>query len=307
MNTYRDRALEKLRLADVFPEWRVREQTLLPPHHPGQASYVWKVSTVKGPAIVRAPRFTYPPDEDFWQGALRLFDVSTVRGERLTTINPWLSARIPFTVPSVLATARFQARSFVLENWLPGATLHAFDSLSNRAMEALGTMVAQLHQERSTVFGANPADPWQGFPMATFPSRLEATLRYLLRRYYRRDLKAWRHLRLALADLAHLRFEAAVPLLLDMEPSQFLTHAGEITALVDTELYVRGPAELELAGLELLLTSTTAKPFCRGYRRIEPLPILSPSRRLFRVLLRLLSFQGPVDWDDWMEKPTFFA
>lgn len=307
MNTYRDLALENLRVADLFPDWHITDQILLLPHHPGQASYVWKVSTANGPAIIRTPRFTDPPDEDFWQGSLRLFDVRTTQGERLVAVNSWLSTRVPLSVPRVLATTRFQERSFVLENWLPGTTLHAFSVLTDGALETLGTMIGRLHREQSDVFGPAVAEPWHGFPIEAFSTRLEATMCYLFQRYDRHHPTARRYLSLALADLAHLHFDTAVPLLLDMEPSQFLTHQGEITALVDTELYVRGPAELELTGLELLLTSTTAQPFSRGYRRIQPLPILSPSRRLFRVLLRLLSFQGPVDWDDWMGKPTFFA
>ena len=138
-------------------------------------------------------------------------------------------------------------------------------------------------------------------------SQLGATLRFLHDRYHVRDAVASTYLQQALSDLHAWPHLCAAPMLLDMDASQFLHQNGEISGLIDTELYVAGPPEMELTGLEFLLSPHAAAWVRRGYEEVSPMPSLTRVRRVFRILLRMLSFQGPVPWDEWMDAPHRFT
>lgn len=302
MRTRSDPAIEHLSLTPLFGE-PVVSQRLLPPHHPGQANYVWEVFTPTGRVAVRSPRSITVPDEDFGQGVLRLFDAQSAHVERIGVINRCLQPVSAYPLPRVIRPERFDGRDFTIMEWMPGDPLRRFDDLSPTELGRLGHHIASLHNQRFPVFGSPLAmkDVKHGRPLDQFVSAAHSVARWVVQRYYNDDERAWRWLEMIrpLWDLLPSP-SYAVPVMIDMDPTQFLADRGTITALVDTELYVLAPPELELAGLEMLLTPAAADSFREGYRAVAPMPAFSAYRAPFRMLLRLLSFQGPVDWDEWM-------
>ncbi len=296
-------------LAFLFPHEPLARQRLIPAHHPGQASYVWDVKTGDREAIVRTNRFDTPPDEDFWQGSLRLFEANTTQVDRLVGINGWLLSQGTLPVPRIWSSRHAFGHTFLVVEKLKGAVLENFDQLTVRALMNFGRHLATLHQHRFPCFGSPAAwkDSRRGTPLSQFGPRLGATLRFLHGRYHVRDAVASTYLQQALSDLHAWPHLCAAPMLLDMDASQFLHQNGEISGLIDTELYVAGPPEMELTGLEFLLSPHAAAWVRRGYEEVSPMPSLTRVRRVFRILLRMLSFQGPVPWDEWMDAPHRFT
>ena len=98
----------------------------------------------------------------------------------------------------------------------------------------------------------------------------------------------------------------ATLILIDMDPTQFLADGIKITGLVDTEAYVVAPRELDFIGLEYVFTEKEANAFRKGYETIMPIPNLEQCRAPYRYLYRLLSVQGNVDLEEWLQHPSFF-
>lgn len=308
MRTVHTPWLENVTLDFLFPG-TFRRQRLLPPLHPGQASYVWEVTTTSAQTvIVRTTRFGVLPDEDFWQGAWRLFGADTRRLERLAAINARLRRTWTVPVPRVLRYRRYRDRLFAVVERLPGTVLGDFGRLSDREWFRIGQGLARTHQSALSRFG--PPTVWtgrsSGWSLDGFWNRLGQTADFLKARYYPEDraLDAyWTDIRAHFQRLSPP--PAAVPIMLDWDPTQFLVEGDRLTGLIDTELYVTGPAELELVGVEYFLTDRAVEPFRAGYTAIRPLPVLAPYRPVFRLLLRLMSFQGPVPWKEWMARPAW--
>ena len=91
----------------------------------------------------------------------------------------------------------------------------------------------------------------------------------------------------------------------DLAPSQFLTNDGRITALIDTESYVRGPAELELAVVELWTENPEA--FRAGYLEVNDIfPRIGDCREAYRYFIYLLYNAPPKGLSKWLEAPEYF-
>lgn len=295
-----------LDLRQVLPV-KVLSQQLLPPSHPGQANYVWRVVTDSEVIYVKSPRELSPPDEDYWQGVLRLFEANLTIPRRVSTINGWLAQHAHYAVPGVLAALWHAGRPFTLFSESKGDPLRSFNDLSREGIAEFGSFIAKLHQCRYQSFGGPfvlDGSPG-GQPIDQFVGRLKSTMAYLHRRYYAndRELSHWhKELSHALDNLPP--FSAGVPILMDMDPSQFLSQQGRITAIVDTELYVVGPPQLELVALEYLLDDINSQIFQQAYCQVAPWPQIASYRTVLRAYLRLISFQGPMPWDEWMAYPT---
>jgi hypothetical protein len=94
--------------------------------------------------------------------------------------------------------------------------------------------------------------------------------------------------------------------LVDMDPTQFLSNGKVITGLVDTEAYAVAPRELDFIALEYVLDEKSAAEFQKGYEKILDLPDLTKCRLPFRYLYRLLSVQGNVNIEEWLEHKYLF-
>jgi len=95
-------------------------------------------------------------------------------------------------------------------------------------------------------------------------------------------------------------------ILVDMDPTQFLSNGTEITGLVDTEAYAVAPRELDFIALEYVLDKKSAEDFIRGYISVQDIPDLTYVRKPYRYLYRLLSVQGSVGIEEWLNHPTYF-
>jgi hypothetical protein len=94
--------------------------------------------------------------------------------------------------------------------------------------------------------------------------------------------------------------------LIDMDPTQFLSDGITITGLVDTEAYAVAPREFDFIGLEYVLSEKEAHAFKSGYETIMSIPHLEECRQPYRYLYRLLSVQGSVELKKWLSYPSYF-
>ncbi|MHB1956603.1 MAG: aminoglycoside phosphotransferase family protein [Sulfobacillus sp.] len=290
-----------------------RSQRLFPHTHPGQASWVWSVDTTEGERIVRTSRFSIPPDEDFWQGAKRLFDVDSSQVRRMVTVHRRLEPLSSIPLPKIFDVKTLGENTYLILEKLPGYALSSFMELPAPALTKLGEALGSIHSCRYSSFGSpllmeKITPPFvDNHALFRFHARMVETMQYLVDTFYADDLQLRPYWTNFLDQSSHLLpLDYASPIMLDMDPTQFLADGAAITGLVDTELYALGPRQLELIGLEYLLDEDRAQMFRLGYERIMPLPILAPYRSAYRLLLRLMSFQGTVDWTTWMNAPIRF-
>jgi hypothetical protein len=129
----------------------------------------------------------------------------------------------------------------------------------------------------------------------------------LVFRFYddKKDFKELLHTtRTQLQHISHP--ESSTFVLVDIDPTQFLSDGNTITGLVDTEAYVVAPRELDFVGLEYVLDEPSAAAFKEGYQTVLELPQLEHVRIPYRFLYRLLSVQGNVELETWMNRKILF-
>lgn len=297
--------LSAINLAPLFPLTYIN-QHLLPAVHPGQASWVWVVKTADGEQIVRTSRWCNVPDEDFWQAALRLFRADTSNMTQVGDLYRYLRTISAIPTPNMLGANNIGTQPFLIVEKLPGYTLASFNDLPNQSLIMFGKALARIHSCRYSCFGSLPT--LQGCrPLTQFHTLAVSVMEYLVTRYHAEDRDLRDYWAESLYQWKHLpQLDFASPIMLDMDPTQFLTDGTTITGMVDIELYVSGPRHLELIGLEYLLDQDHANAFRLGYETVLPLPALEPFRKAYRLLLGLMSFQGLVDWPCWMNAPIRF-
>jgi len=129
----------------------------------------------------------------------------------------------------------------------------------------------------------------------------------IVRLFYKNDLQAQKLLPQMIAVLKGIPTpNHSTFILVDMDPSQFITNSEVITGLVDTEVYVLGPREFDFIGLEYLMDKDSADIFKNAYQKHLSLPDLELYRTPYRFFYRLLKVQGRVDWDEWLNYPKLF-
>ena len=283
----------------------ILRQSLFPDVHPGQASDVWLVETSDESVIVRRTRMSSEPANDFWWGCRDLFGIDPTDIFALEDINRVLAELSPIPVPQVLRKAVVDGVPYVVVEKMPGTTLRSFQSLPEEALFHLGAAVAGIHactfSECGTLSGR------LRYPVGQFHERMAATMRGLVQRYYATLPAISTRLDEMCAQLRALpSLRMASLIMLDMDPTQFLHEGGQITALVDTEVYALGPRELELVALEYLLDKTRAAAFASGYESVLSFPDLRQVRTPYRYFCRLMEVQGAIDIDVWMNWPRWF-
>ncbi len=280
------------------------EQVYLDPGYSGHASDVWRVTTTQEAVIVRAVR-EGKVSGPFWQGCQSLFGINPRHIFDLARLNAVLARLSPIPVPQVLRKGVLAGRAWVVVEHMPGVMLTDFSSLPEDAMESLGQTLARIHSSRMGYYG-QPTGRVQ-HDLATFPTRLVETMRMLVEQFYLGDAQITEWLEpLCKTALMLPAPEAGALIMVDMDPTQFLTDGRRLTALVDTEAYAVGPRELDFIALEYLLTQQEVEALARGYNAIQPLPELSAVRPVYRYLYRLLEAQGRMELAAWMAYPARF-
>jgi len=169
----------------------------------------------------------------------------------------------------------------------------------------LGEGLARIHQHRENYAG-NPSGSFQ-VPLHEFHHHLGKGAAELVSKFHYDNEKIVSMLPKVMEFLNSLPHpEFATFVLVDIDPSQFLSDGKEISGLVDTEAYVVAPRELDFIGLEYILDEKSAKDFIVGYEKIMPIPDLQKVRLPYRYYYRLLSVQGDVELDDWLGWEVLF-
>jgi hypothetical protein len=294
-----------LDLGPLFPG-PILEQEAYPVAYSDHTNDVWRVRTATEDVVVRAPRPAAELASPFWWGARELFGLDPQQPRRLAALNEHLASLGALPIPRVLRAGRCEGRGCLVLERLPGTRLTDLRALPPAALHDLGAAIARIHRDEHRWWGIQGGERQRA--LAAFHPALAATLRALVARFYRDDA--------AIAGaLAHfhdaaLRLpapEAAAPIMLDADATQFLTDGTRITALVDTEAYVVAPRALDFIGYEYELDEGGAAAFAAGYRGLLPLPVLGMVRPVYRYLYRLLGVQGAVPLDEWLAWPVLFT
>lgn len=277
----------------------------LTPGYDDHASDVWLVHTEHGESVVRTSRMVGEPSNPFWWGCKRLFGIDPRRVHALEKVNNVLADLGSISVPRVIGKGIQEDREFVVVEKLQGQVLHSLFAKPHSLLESLGEGFARIHQHTRDYAG-HPTGTFR-VEQQEFHQHLAEGMMELVRKFYS-DQSAVAD---KLPQMLELLRSAPVPqrssyVLVDLDPSQFVTDGQTITGLVDTEAYVIAPREFDLIGLEYILDEQGAHDFARGYEKVMPLPHLEPYRLPYRYLYRLLAVQGRVEMETWLRHPHFF-
>ncbi|WP_371320180.1 phosphotransferase [Chengkuizengella axinellae] len=302
INTAKKDDLVELQL--LFEE-SIKEVQELHPGYDDHASDVWLVETDKQEVVVRSSRMSEEPSNDFWWGCKRLFGIDPRNVFGLEEVNNKLYDVSSIPIPKVLKMGTISAREFVVVEKLSGAVVQSFKDQPPSVLQDLGEGLAKIHQYQVNYVGS-PSGHFK-VPLERFKQHLKETMRDLVYKFYK-DHTAIREKLPEMTEwiekIPNPQFATFV--LADMDPTQFLSNNKELTGLVDTEAYVMAPRELEFIGLEYVLDKKSVKDFITGYERIMEIPDLKSCRLPYRYLYRLLSVQGSVDIDVWLNHDKLF-
>jgi fructosamine-3-kinase len=287
----------------LFAE-RIKEIQELSPGYEDHASDVWLVKTDREEVIVRSSRMVGEPSNDFWWGCKRLFGIDPRNVHELEYINNILSECSTIPIPKVLKKGTL-SREYVVVEKLAGQVVKSFIGQPDSLLQSLGEGLAHIHQHQRQYIG-NPSGTFQ-VKLEHFHNHLINVMKELVSKFYRNNQKIVHKLDEVIEILKEIRVpDYSTFVLVDMDPTQFLSDGKAITGLVDTEAYVIAPRELDFIGLEYILDKKAAAAFKAGYEKVMKIPDLTEYRLPYRYLYRLLSVQGSVDLDHWLNQEILF-
>ncbi len=283
---------------------QIREICELSPGYEDHASDVWLVKTENQEAVVRSSRMTDEPDNDFWWGCKKLFGIDPRDVYQLESVNNVLSEISSLPIPRVIKKTE-SSRQFVVVEKLEGHTVKDFLGQPPSVLQSLGEGLARIHKNKRDYVGS----PSGIFKVGLMDSHkhLINGMTELVSKFYSNQYKIKDKLPAILKLLKNLPApNSSTFVLIDIDPSQFLSNNKVITGLVDTEAYVIAPREFDFIGLEYILDEKSAEDFKMGYERVMEIPNLHQCRLPYRYLYRLLSVQGSVDLDEWLNHKKLF-
>ncbi|EEM07693.1 hypothetical protein bmyco0003_56150 [Bacillus pseudomycoides] len=294
--------MEKLQ---ILFDSSIQSITELHPGYENHASNVLLIKTETEEVIVRSSQMIQEPHNDFWWGCKQLFGIDPRNVFHLEFINNSLAELSSFPVPRVLRKMTIDNKEYVVVEKLNGHTIHTFLNQPSSILESLGKGLALIHQKNFNYIG-NPLGTHQT-SIYDFHSMLINIMQQLTERFYNNNQKILE----VLPEMQLLLKRIPTPtesnfILVDMDPTQFLSNGTEITGLVDTEAYAVAPRELDFIALEYVLDKKSAEDFIRGYISVRDIPDLTYVRKPYRYLYRLLSVQGSVGIEEWLNHPTYF-
>ncbi|MFD2446611.1 phosphotransferase [Bacillus sp. CGMCC 1.16607] len=276
----------------------------LSPGYDDHASDVWLVKTSKEEVVVRTSRMIEEPDNDFWWGCKSFFGIDPRKVWELEDVNNILKPISSIPVPSVIHKGKIEQRELVVVEKLEGTVLTSLIEQPESVLESLGKGLASIHQFQANYVG-NPSGTFQ-VPLEKFHEHLMIGMEEHVSKFYQGTSIANKLPEMVeiIKQLPPIDYASFV--LIDMDPTQFLTDSMEVTGIVDTEAYVLAPREFDFIGLEYLLDTRSAEAFKKGYESILPIPNLSEYRKPYRYLYRLLAVQGKVEIEKWLNHNIFF-
>jgi len=283
----------------------IEEVRPLDPGYTDHASDVWLVRMASQEVVVRSSRLQAEPEREFWWGCKHLFGIDP-RDMLYFEANLKVLHPIPeVAAPRVISRAKLDGRDYLLVQRMKGTGLQSFQGQPNVLLYQFGVWLAQVHSNTYEFYG-NLAGTKLG-EKKNFYHDLSQAMKDIVEKEHSASSHIQRSLESILVELAELLVpEHFCPVLVDMDPSQFLTDHGRISAIVDCEAYVVAPREFDFIGLEYILDRNAADAFIQGYTTILALPALDKVRRVYRYWYRLLGVQGSVDLDQWFAQPELF-
>ncbi|MGG0726439.1 nitrate reductase [Bacillus paramycoides] len=276
--------------------------------HPGyddHASDVFLVKTETEEVIVRSSKMTEEPNDDFWWGCQNLFGIDPRNVHHLETIHTLLKKHTTLPIPTILQKHVLDGREYVIAEKLAGSTLQLFIGQPDSILFSLGKGLAEIHSFKANFIG-NPSGTFQ-VPLEKFKSHILKVGSDLVNMFYSDNMSIHNAFHTFESQLSSLSIpKESTLVLIDMDPTQFLSDGQSITGLVDTEAYAIAPQEFDFIGLEYVLTEKEARAFKQGYETIMPIPRLEECRQPYRYLYRLLSVQGSVELEKWLRHPSYF-
>ena len=277
----------------------------LSPGYEDHASDVWLVKTDYQEVVARSSRMTAEPSNEFWWGCRKLFGIDPRQVYELEHVNNKLSDLTSIPVPKVINKGEAFAREFVVVEKLKGEVVQSFIGQPSSVLQSLGEGLAEIHRHNENYIGS-PSGNFK-VRLEDFNQHLKDIMTEVVSRFYfdQEPIKS------KLLEINDLLDRLPIPefstfVLVDMDPTQFLSNSKVITGLVDTEAYVIAPRELDFIGLEYVLDEKAAMSFKVGYENVMEIPDLTKCRTIYRYLYRLLSVQGRVDIDEWINHKTLF-
>lgn len=276
--------------------------------HPGyedHASDVFLVQTEDTEIIVRASKMNEEPNNDFWWGCKNLFGINPRNVHHLETVHTLLQEHTNLPIPTILEKHVLNGREFVVVEKLVGNTVQSFIEQPDSILFSLGKGLAEIHKFKADFIG-NPSGKFQ-VPLDEFQSHILNVSKELVNMFYSDDESIQNAFPTFESQLSSLSVpKESTLVLIDMDPTQFLSDGTTITGLIDTEAYAVAPRELDFIGLEYVLTEKEAHAFKSGYETIMSIPQLEEYRQPYRYLYRLLSVQGNVELKKWLSHPSYF-
>ncbi|MCU5377377.1 nitrate reductase [Bacillus cereus] len=291
-------------LQQLFTSPILSVQTL----HPGyedHASDVFLVKTAAEEVIVRSSKMVEEPNNDFWWGCKNLFGIDPRNVLHLEAVHTLLQAHTHLPIPTILEKHILNGREFVVAEKLVGNTVQSFIGQPDSILFSLGKGLAEIHTFKADYIG-NVSGSFQ-ITLDEFQSHILNVSKELVNMFYSDNesiQKAFPTFESQLSSLPTPKKSTLV--LIDMDPTQFLSDGTSITGLVDTEAYAVAPREFDFIGLEYIFTEKEAHAFKQGYETIMPIPRLEECRHPYRYFYRLLSVQGSVELERWLSHPSYF-
>jgi hypothetical protein len=297
-------SLEKYGLQQLFDE-PIEEITMLDPGYSGHASDVWLVKTASKEVVVRSSRWRHEPNREFWWGCKFMFGIDPRHMIYFEENSKVLNAIPHILAPAILSKAKMDGREYLVVEKMKGTALPSFTNQSDEMMQQLGGWLAKIHLNTFDFFGNLAGTRTEKKEL--FHTRLAEAMKLLVERDYVNNSEIRERLEHMTNELSALPVpQHFCPILVDLDPSQFLTDNGMISAIVDTEAYVVAPRELDFIGLEYVLDEQASKAFLAGYTTILDIPELANCRKVYRYLYRLLGVHGSVELDKWFAQPELF-
>ncbi|HFK1456157.1 TPA: nitrate reductase [Bacillus cereus] len=276
--------------------------------HPGyedHASDVFLVRTEDTEVIVRSSKMNEEPTNDFWWGCKKLFGINPRNVHHLEAVHTLLQKHTNLPIPTILEKHILNGREFVVVEKLVGNTVQSFIGQPDSILFSLGKGLAEIHAFQAKFIG-NPSGTFQVL-LEDFKSHILKVSKELVNRFYSDNTSIRNTFPTFESQLSFLPTpKEATLVLIDMDPTQFLSDGSTITGLVDTEAYAIAPRKFDFIGLEYVLTEKEAHAFKSGYETIMPIPQLEKCRQPYRYLYRLLSVQGSVELEKWLSHPAYF-
>lgn len=289
----------------LFDE-KVLEVRELSPGYEDHTNDVWLVTTEKDEFVVRSPRMGKGAEKEFWRGCRYTFGIGPGDLDALENLSVMLAGKSILKIPRVIRRGVAGQRRLAVVEKLDGGMVETFVGQPSHLLASLGAGMAQIHLNAMDYAG-NPAGSFR-VQLKNFHRHLVDVMGRMIREFYRADRKivtAFPQVAEALCQLAAPA--SATYVLVDLDPTQFVSDGIGITGLVDTEAYAIGPRELDFIALEYVLDQKSADDFREGYEKVLLVPDLAQCRLPYRYLYRLLEIQEPEELDKWLSYPILFA